>query len=312
MVIKSHGLAAACTATAILAVVLAVIPASYAGTVTRTGDPPGDVTFVANPGETNSLNVPMFAPDGWIITDSGATLTAGTGCVSVGPNSADCGNLFFRDFNAYLGDVADRAFVLWVGVVRIWGGAGNDNVLASAYSQWGEVYGEAGDDVVTAVGEGGQVADGGPGNDVLEIVAWGGQSTGVGGTGDDVISFRNAITAAGPATLDGGNGNDAIYAQPTRDGTSTATGGPGNDTIVMTPFDGYFGTQSLWVLIGGAGNDTLTGGISIDTVNGGPGNDLVDVTGGGVDTVTCGTGTDVVHYDASDTVAPDCEVLFLS
>ena len=43
-----------------------------------------------------------------------------------------------------------------------------------------------------------------------------------------------------------------------------------------------------------------------------PGNDYIDVRGGGADTVTCGAGVDVVLADASDTVSGDCESVSVS
>ena len=59
------------------------------------------------------------------------------------------------------------------------------------------------------MGEGGQFADGGAGNDVVNVFAYGGESTGIGGSGQDLIEFRNiAAPSVGSATLDGGGGND--------------------------------------------------------------------------------------------------------
>ena len=158
------------------------------------------------------------------------------------------------------------------------------------------------------MGEGGQLADGGPGDDVLDVFAFGGQSTGIGGNGRDIIEFHHNVSIGiGPATLEGGNGDDTILAQPTFSGTSTAAGGRGNDIIVITSVPPLYGTGSSYLLTGGPGDDTLTGGASIDTVDGGNGDDSIDVRGGGADTVTCGRGNDVVLYDASDTVSGDCE-----
>ena len=40
--------------------------------------------------------------------------------------------------------------------------------------------------------------------------------------------------------------------------------------------------------------------------------DYIDVRDGGADSVSCGPGKDVVLYDASDTIASDCEIALLS
>ena len=46
-----------------------------------------------------------------------------------------------------------------------------------------------------------------------------------------------------------------------------------------------------------------------DTIDGGAGRDYIDVLNGGADTVDCGSGSDVVRFDATDTVAANCEIL---
>jgi Ca2+-binding RTX toxin-like protein len=268
---------------------------------------PNDVTFVARPSEANDLDVPYPAAT-MIVTDAGAELTAGAGCVALGPNSADCG--VHPNIDAYLGNKDDIARVVWAGRVQVWAGAGDDSVIASSFGQHGAAWGQAGDDTLGVVGEGGQIANGGAGDDVLDVFAFGGSSTGIGGNGADVIEFRsNQTSAIVPPTLSGGNGRDTIYAQPAFAGAGTVTGGHGNDTIVITSVQPLYGFGSSYLLIGGSGDDTVTGGVSIDTVDGGGGDDVIDVEDGGADTVTCGDGHDVVTHDPSDTVAADCEVL---
>lgn len=298
----------------VFAAALAVaIPASQAGSVGVSVSSTSGVTFVAGSGETNALYLDMFNSGGFVFTDSGANLTAGAGCVSLGPNSAECD--YRPNIDAYLGDKDDTAWVTWTGVQQVWAGGGDDRVLASSYGKWAVAYGEAGDDDISVVGEGGQLADGGPGNDVLHVFAWGGESSGFGGEGRDIIEFRHASTANdGPVLLDGGNGADTISMEPLRGGAGTAIGGRGNDTIVVTPPAPRSGDGpgSSYALIGGQGDDTLTGGASIDIVEGGEGDDSIDVRGGGADTVTCGAGRDVVQYDATDTISADCETASLS
>jgi hypothetical protein len=285
-------------------VALVIGPLSIAGSVSVSVTSPNEVTFVAQNGEENELD--SFNTS--MITDTGAHLTAGTGCVSLGPNSAHCG--LHPNITADLGNRDDTAQLLWNGLVRVWAGSGNDSVLASAFAGAGVAYGEGGDDVLAVVGEGGQLADGGPGDDTLSVSAWGGNSFGYGGPGDDTITFSHAEnTASGPVTLDGGGGYDTIRAQPPFSSSlSTISGGAGNDTIEISfpPF--FFGP---FTISGDGGADGIAAGPGDDIVDGGPGGDYIDVRGGGADTVTCGGGLDVVLHDASDTIADDCETAFL-
>ena len=297
-------------ATVAAAALVVAIPASQAASIGASVSSPDGFTFIAGHGERNALNIDVFSP-GLFVTDTGAELTTGAGCVSMGPNSAQCE--LRPNIDAYLGNKDDTARVVWNGVVQIWAGSGDDTVVGSSFGQHAVAYGEAGDDNLGVVGEGGQLADGGPGDDIVNVFAFGGESTGIGGNGRDVIEFRhNVSTGIGPATLDGGNGDDTILAQPTHSGVSTATGGNGNDIIVITSVPPLYGTASSFVLSGDNGDDTLTGGASIDAVDGGRGDDSIDVRGGGADTVTCGAGKDVVLYDATDTVSGDCETASLS
>ncbi len=222
--------------------------------------------FHARRGEKNALVVP-YPAQSMTVTDNGAALSVGPGCVSLGPNSADCG--VHQGIKASLLNKDDTAHVAWAGLIRIWAGSGDDTVIADSFGQHAEVYGGSGRDDIDAEGEGGQIASGGPGDDIVHVFAFGGQSFGFGGPGDDTIIYGNSgLSGVGQATLDGGNGDDTITAQPV--------------------------------------------GVGSDTVYGGRGNDYIDVRGGGSDTVSCGPGFDVVAYDASDTIAGNCEIAILS
>ncbi|MGE5518197.1 MAG: tandem-95 repeat protein [Bacteroidota bacterium] len=77
------------------------------------------------------------------------------------------------------------------------------------------------------------------------------------GAGDDIVdlNFSDGSTY-GSVTVDGGSGNDIIFAN---DGNDTLIGGIGNDTI-----SGDAGND---LLVGGAGADKLIGGSGIDTAD---------------------------------------------
>ncbi len=147
-----------------------------------------------------------------------------------------------------------------------------------------------------------------------------------GGSGDDLLDG-----GLGPDILSGDEGRDRVtYAARTAplnvslgsfwgDGESgewdyvsstveEVVGGSGDDRIT--------GTSAANTFIGGAGNDTLDGRDGNDVLEGGSGTDSLDAGNGDdtlrsrdatPDTVNCGAGADSIDVDAVDTVAADCE-----
>ncbi len=86
-----------------------------------------------------------------------------------------------------------------------------------------------------------------------------------GGEGDDVIY---AADISADEILIGGEGNDLIYGGS---GNDTIDAGDGADTVETGS-----GTN---IADGGAGNDKIVGGIGMDSLMGGPGNDTIDGDG---------------------------------
>jgi Ca2+-binding RTX toxin-like protein len=83
-----------------------------------------------------------------------------------------------------------------------------------------------------------------------------------------------------------------------------------DDRIFGDAGDDYItGDRGADRIAGGSGNDQLFGNLGPDVVSGGPGDDRINVVRGEVDEVRCGAGRDVVHADAADKVARDCEVV---
>jgi hypothetical protein len=276
------------------------LPASL-NAATVSVEAPNLAVFTANPGETNVLETTLA----FLVTDAGAPLVAGVGCMQLGPNSASCPA---QSFDAYLRDGNDTALVVVNGIGRVFAGPGNDNVGADSFGLSTLLYGEAGNDVLDAFGETGQIADGGPGDDDLRAGSFFGAASALGAEGNDSLFHYTVL--GGPATLEGGNGNDTLSGHPAAS-PGVAHGGNGNDEIsvrVLPPLETPVGS---WSLFGDGGNDSITGGQFPDVAGGGTGNDSIDVQGGGADSVTCGPGIDVVRYDASDSIAADCEVLIL-
>jgi Ca2+-binding RTX toxin-like protein len=205
------------------------------------------------------------------------------------------------------------------------GNDGNDSIdmfyLNSAIAL--TINGGAGDDLL-AGGAGNDAINGGTGNNTL--IGWGGNDTLNGGNGNATFLYMPGPASLGTDTLSidsGGVGTlDFEYltdgvtvnigSTSTQNvvsgllslnlGTSTTIanviGGSGNDTItgnsLSNVLDGRDGDDTITagtgnaVMYGGAGDDTLTGGSGNDLLYGGAGDDTL--AGGGVTILTCSPG----------------------
>lgn len=143
-----------------------------------------------------------------------------------------------------------------------------------------------------------------------------------GGDGDDIITG-----GAGADVINGGNGNDTFKAAAT-DGNDTFNGGAGTDkadystrTADLTiKMDGATASGDLTALeadligtdvedlVGGSGNDTLTGNASSNHIQGGLGDDKLS---GGVNAGACTSDADILDGEAGNDIfdqgaAADC------
>lgn len=221
------------------------------------------------------------------------------------------------------GDAGDDLLVGGIGLDKLYGGQGNDvidagdgNDTATGDDGNDVISGGAGDDLLYA-GAGNDSVDGGAGNDTITGDA--GIDNLTGGAGNDTISggTQNDV-------LSGGDGNDKLYGEG---GNDLLTGGAGNDiidgtdgidtvdyssatvawTINLSTNSGTSGaeTDTIWNMenvIGGSGNDTITGNAAANALSGGDGNDILNGGNGndalngdaGDDIITGGTGNDAV------------------
>jgi pimeloyl-ACP methyl ester carboxylesterase len=99
--------------------------------------------------------------------------------------------------------------------------------------------------------------------------------------GNDIIAIIDDIVI--PAMINGGQGNDRIFAGG---GNDVIDGGDGDDKIT-----GAGGNDSL---SGGAGSDVIYGGAGRDVIRGNAGDDVL-VGGGGRDRINGGKGTDEIE-----------------
>jgi Ca2+-binding RTX toxin-like protein len=160
----------------------------------------------------------------------------------------------------------------------------------------------SGDDTLTGNAMG-NILNGGAGNDTFLAVAAVAADVFIGGPGLDTVDY-SVRTHALALTIDGkptsGEGGEGDTIDLT---VENLIGGSGNDTLTGSAaanrLEGGPGDDTLYgmdgddVLIGGAGNDTLYGGNGDDTFL------YLSATGTeGHDTIYCGAGTDLLDYSA--------------
>ncbi|MEM8873637.1 MAG: hypothetical protein AAGD32_05195 [Planctomycetota bacterium] len=166
-----------------------------------------------------------------------------------------------------------------------YGGAGNDTLRGSDSESAFRLFGEEGDDFISATG-GFIIADGGEGDDIINLsttAAFGRASANVsGGAGaDTIIFFEIGNSFDRPeVTVDAGPDDDVVDLSGQNRGTVNVDLGDGNDRVITgNEVFGTQGPQTADITInGGAGNDTLVSGKVTETFNGGSGNDTVDYT----------------------------------
>jgi Ca2+-binding RTX toxin-like protein len=164
------------------------------------------------------------------------------------------------------------------GFEGILGGSANDVLTGDGYDN--AIYGYNGDDYLNG-GAGNDTINGGEGNDVISGGV--GTNTLIGGTGFDFVDYRDSITAV------------TVSLATT---TAQTTGGGGTDTL--NDFEGILGGSGNDVLTGDDDDDVIYGYNGNDTINGDDGNDALyggagydDLYGGnGNDSLTGGSGDD--------------------
>jgi Ca2+-binding RTX toxin-like protein len=295
------GTSFACAAAAAAAASALILPAAAsAGTadVVPEGADSGVVTYAAAPGETNDVTV---AYDGQhvVVHDTGAPVTAGTGCTAVDAHTAAC-----------TPDATPLPFA------RVTLGDGNDRVTVGP--------GVPGPQL-------GLLADGGTGNDVLDAsLAW---NTAVldGGPGADRLTGGREpdILRDGddtPDVLDGRGAEDGVdYSARTTGITVDLAKGTTSFGDTLTGIEDAAGGAGRDHLRGDAGDNILDGGRGHDVLSGRGGDDQLGfplsvldplqqgALGGSTtfgDTVYCGRGRDFLNgRTPHEFVAGSCNVV---
>lgn len=284
-----HGFGMIVAAGSLVATGLIGAPAQAAtgSTVVVDDGPAGRiVTYRAGSGQENDPSVTTGVPSGtegavYTIHDD-APITPGEGCSRPDPADPTTARCAIAELGGnhgvilYLGDRVDRIDRLRAyledaelpGWVSVLGGPGND-VLTGG--DWGQLYGEAGDDVLF-----GEHAEGGDGDDVMTAPDTAGAHVLRGGPGNDTLQAR-----AGDDIVDGGEGKDLLSGGR---GDDHVSGGPGDDRM--------YGNSGKDRLEGGPGADIISGGPDADVLHGNSGDDRL-AGGAGRDLLSGGPGRDV-------------------
>jgi len=191
--------------------------------------------------------------------------------------------------------------------------AGNDTVTITG-TRAVSISGGDGNDILNG-GSGNDSMDGGAGNDSLvgnggdDVLTGGaGNDTMLGGGGNDRYVFGPATAAEADVVAEtSGNGTDTLDFSTL---TTAVTVNLGSDTLatttnrtVKTQTAGQF--ANFENVIGGSGNDTISGNAAANLLQGGAGNDTLSAQDGTTkaDTVDGGVGTDSVKTkDAVDVI----------
>ena len=173
------------------------------------------------------------------------------------------------------------------------GGRGDDYLgpyCGGSYFGCGELYGDAGDDLLIAF----QTAtwfDGGPGRDVYKSL-----NVPADGRFADLVAPSPGID-----TFDGSSywTKYRIDLRGCRGCVERVIGGDLSDEIT--------GNADPQVISGEGGNDVIRGGGGTDHLSGGNWEDIIATRDGVLDYVSCGDSEDTVVADAVDVVRQDCE-----
>ncbi|MEO8700935.1 MAG: calcium-binding protein [Kofleriaceae bacterium] len=170
------------------------------------------------------------------------------------------------------------------------------------------LVGSASDNVIDG-GAGNDTISGGLGNDTLKGSA--GNDTLNGDAGDD--TFNEGTATSGNDTINGGAGDDTVdYSGRTNDLTvtlapGTPSGESGEADVLAIDLENVLGGDGDDSITGNASDNQLEGGVGVDSLFGLAGDDVIDGNAG-ADIINCGTGDGDVLLDTTVASAVSCEL----
>ena len=281
-----------------LAAALAAPPAAGAATVTLAG---GTVTFTAASGEDNRLTIGYDDSGSAYMTfaDTGVeSMTAGAGCSIQDAQTVRCPVSGVT--GAVVVDLGDGNDYLGSGVfgrvTAIHGGLGNDTIHGGVDDDL--IDGGAGTDTIDGRA-GGDVIDGGEGPDLI-----------VGNAGRDTVTYASRAGGVG-VSLDA-MANDGAPGEGDNVAVSVENliGGSGDDSLTGGDAgNSIFGGAGADTLAGQGEGDMLEGGTGVDSYSGGAGVDRIASRDGVAEAVACGSEADTATIDQADAADADCEAV---
>jgi Ca2+-binding RTX toxin-like protein len=268
---------------------------------------PGDDTITGGDGnDTLNGDAGNDTFDEGMATNGADVINGGAGTDTVSYASRTNAVTVLIDAVAHSGETGENDKIA-LDVENVTGGAGNDMITGSAADN--VLDGGAGNDTILG-GLGNDTLRGGAGDDVLK-----------GEAGDDI--FDEGSAPNGADTMIGGAGIDRVdYSARTGDLTVvmdmplTGSGGTPSGETITAVSEGDLISVDTENLIGGAGDDALTGnaldnqiegGAGVDTINGLAGDDLID-GGAGLDVIDCGLGDADILLDLTLGSQTGCEL----
>jgi len=176
------------------------------------------------------------------------------------------------------------------GRLQVLGNGGDDSLTGGDLDDI--LDGGDGDDVLDA-GPGDDVVQGGPGNDLIIGGSGAGNDALDGGADTDTVKYQSATLDINVNLTTGQASGDPVIGTDTLSNIENVIGGSGNDTITGNAtanlLEGGIGNDAI---AGVAGDDTLIGGAGDDRLTGGAGNDLLQGGGDGDTAVLSGDRSD--------------------
>jgi Ca2+-binding RTX toxin-like protein len=213
--------------------------------------------------------------------DGNDTFNGGAGVDKADYSARTAALTIVMDGSTASGDLAaSEADKLGTDVEDLIGGSGADTLTGNASSN--HIQGGAGNDKLSGGLNAGACTDD---SDILD------------GEADD-DTFDQGAVADCSDVMNGGPGVDRVdYQARTADLKISLDTAANDGDNAVTEKDNVKG--DIEIIIGGKGNDTITGSANADIIHGGPGDDVINA-GGGNDIISGDTGNDTLNGEAGD------------
>ncbi len=285
----------------------------------------GRLSYTAGNDSSNDVAISLGGGT-YTLEDTGATMTAGSGCTLVNSHEATCSASGIDEIRVRTGDLADDIVSSAATATTVFAGPGDDTIATGSGDD--NLDGGSGNDAISG-GGGLDTADYSTRTTGVTVTLDGTANDGESGETDDIdtdvenvsggIGNDSLTGSASANVLSGNSGADTLIAGDGDDtllpglGTDSVSGGAGVDTVeysdrlapVTVSLDGNANdgedgendavSSDIENAVGGDGDDTLIGSSGVNTLDGGAGNDRIR-SGAAADVSIGGPGVDVADY----------------